>query len=189
MTRGASSCWGRAAQGWASPGPILAICCCPCPRHLTPGMPPAPFHMRVQTPQPPEHPLISSLMGGVGGVPAFPGTMSWFDMARLLTTLTTASRLTLAPLTWTWPCSIETLVEVGARAREEGSRGSLPYSPLFCPKPGAAAGAGSPRVAALLFLPLLQAPSSPRSQPPLCSHPQDSPSPSPPQATARPSSF
>lgn len=127
--------------------------------------------------------------GWGGGVPAFPGTMSWFDMARLLTTLTTASRLTLAPLTWTWPCSIETLVEVGARAREEGSRGSLPYSPLFCPKPGAAAGAGSPRVAALPFLPLLQAPSSPRSQPPLCSHPQDSPSPSPPQATARPSSF
>ena len=42
--------------------------------------------------------------------------MSWFDMAQLLTTLTTASRLMLAPLTWMWPCSIEMLVEVGARA-------------------------------------------------------------------------
>lgn len=82
--------------------------------------------------------------GWGGGAPAFPGTMSWFDTARLLTTLTTASRLTLAPRTWTWPCSIEMPVEVGARVREEGSRGSLPNSPLFCPKPGAAAGVGSP---------------------------------------------
>ena len=71
-------------------------------------------------------------------------------MARLLTTLTMASRLTLAPLTWTWPCSIEMLVEVGARAREEGLRGSLPRSPFFCPQVGAAAdraGASSPKVA------------------------------------------
>lgn len=85
------------------------------------------------------------------GAPAFPGTTSWFDTARRLTTLTTASRLTLAPLTWMWPCSIEMLVEVGAWAREEGRRGSLPLSPFFCPQVGAAAaraGASSPKVTA-----------------------------------------
>lgn len=73
-------------------------------------------------------------------------------MALLPTTLTTASRLTLAPLTWTWPCFIEMLVEVGAWAREEGGRGSLPDFPLFCPKLRAAAdctGASSPEVTAL----------------------------------------
>lgn len=99
-------------------------------------------------------------------------------MALLPTTLTTASRLTLAPLTWTWPCFIEMLVEVGAWAREEGGRGSLPDFPLFCPKLRAAAdctGASSPEVTApptqpwvswqvpaFLFLPQLQAlPKSP----------------------------
>lgn len=70
-------------------------------------------------------------------------------MARLPTTLTTASRLMLAPLTWMWPYSIEMLVEVGAWPKEEGGRGSPPHSSFFCPKLGAAAdyaGVSSPEV-------------------------------------------
>lgn len=58
--------------------------------------------------------------------------MSWFDTGQLLTTLTTASRLTLALPTWTWPCSIEMLVEVGTWAREDGGKGSLPSALFFC---------------------------------------------------------
>lgn len=57
--------------------------------------------------------------------------MSWFDMAQLLTTLTTASRLTLAPLTWMWPCSIEMLVEVGARTGWGRQMISPPFLFLF----------------------------------------------------------
>lgn len=59
------------------------------------------------------------------------GTMSWLDMVQLLITLTTASRLMLAPLTWMWPCSIEMLVEVGTWAgRREAEL--LPSCPSFC---------------------------------------------------------
>ena len=99
-----------------------------------PGAPSEPSHVWLagysQVPHLHSTPSHPSLMGA----PAFPGTTSWFDTARRLTTLTTASRLTLAPLTWMWPCSIEMLVEVGAWAREEGCRGSLPRSPFFCPR-------------------------------------------------------
>lgn len=54
---------------------------------------------------------------------AFPGTTFWFIMAPLLTTLSTASRLIPAPLTWMWLCSIEMLVELKPWAREEGVEG------------------------------------------------------------------
>ncbi|MEJ1285826.1 hypothetical protein NN561_016823 [Cricetulus griseus] len=54
----------------------------------------------------------------------FPGTMFWFDMAQLLTTLSTASRLMLAPLTWMWLCSIEMLVELKPWVRERGAEGA-----------------------------------------------------------------
>lgn len=49
--------------------------------------------------------------------------MFWFDTARPLSTLSTASRLTPAPLTWMWLCSIEMLVELEPWAREEGLEG------------------------------------------------------------------
>lgn len=153
---------GAYGPGLALPGPWAGstrlghLCLCsaasaPVSSATHPGVPSELYRVRLagysQVPcfqNTPSHP---SLMGA----PAFLGTTSWFDMARLLTTLTMASRLTLAPLTWTWPCSIEMLVEVGARAREEGLRGSLPCSPFFCPQVGAAAdraGASSPKVAA-----------------------------------------
>lgn len=67
------------------------------------------------------------------GALAFPGTTSWFDTARLLTTLSMASRLMPAPQTWMWPCSTEMLVELGAWEREEGGRGSHTTHP-FCHK-------------------------------------------------------
>lgn len=118
------------------------------------------------------------------GAPAFPGTMSWFDMAQLLTTLTTASRLTLAPLTWTWPCSIEMLVEVGAWAG--GGRRRRVSPPFLLLESSSAAadcgGASSPQVSApggtwfscqvpaILHRPPLQAlPRSPAPAP-CCSH-------------------
>jgi hypothetical protein len=49
--------------------------------------------------------------------------MFWFDTARLLSTLSEASRLTPAPRTWMWLCSIETLVELEPWAGEEGLEG------------------------------------------------------------------
>lgn len=67
---------------------------------------------------------------------AFPGTMFWFDMAQPLTTLSTASRLTLAPLTWMWLCSIEMLVELEPWVREEGCRGCLYDLPSSTPSWG-----------------------------------------------------
>lgn len=66
-----------------------------------------------------------------GQCPSILGTMSWLDMVQLLTTLTTVSRLMLAPRTWMWPCSIEMLVEVGTWAgRREAEL--LPCCPSFC---------------------------------------------------------
>lgn len=101
------------------------------PLSTHPGVPLEPFHsswpVYAQTPQPPKHPITSLFDGGGGAAPAFPGTTSWSDTAQLLTTLTTASRLMLAPLTWTWPCSIEMPVEVGAWAGGRGDGGSLPH--------------------------------------------------------------
>ena len=102
--------------------------------HTHPGMP---FHPQLavhsKTLQPPRHPITSLFHGG--GAPAFPGTMSWFDMAQPLTTLTTASRLMLAPLTWTWPCSIEMLVELGPGAGRREAEDLSP-SPFLLPHTG-----------------------------------------------------
>lgn len=67
-----------------------------------------------------------------------PGTMFWFDTAQPLSTLSAASRLTPAPLTWMWLCSIEMLVELEPWAGEEGLEGSS-GSAFFCPTMGAVA--------------------------------------------------
>ena len=178
------------SSGWVHPsrpsGPLLL----PLPQippATHPGVPSEPFHMHLtvysRTHLPPKHPITSLFDGGA---PAFPGTMSWFDMARLPTTLTTASRLTLAPLTWTWPCSIEMLVEVGAWPREEGGRGSLHHSSFFCPKLGAAAdyaGVSSPEVTApgSIYPPR---PGSPGKSQPFCPYPYSKLSPQGPSPLA-----